>query len=84
MTRYFFHVLGQIRWEDEEGEEHPDLPAAYQCAVERLGALDREAPGKAKVDVSIQVTSGAGHTLFAVSAGQLLSPFPAPPGYWLH
>jgi len=68
MARYFFHLLGTIRWADEEGREFPDLPTARRWAVDRMVALETREDGAAR-SLSIQVTSADGVTLFAVSPG---------------
>ena len=69
MARYYFHLLGNIRWEDEEGQDFPDLSSACQSAIDRIGAVAVRA-GRAEADLSIQVTSDDGETLFAASLGQ--------------
>lgn len=84
MSRYFFHILGRVRWEDEEGQEFPDLPAAWQCAIARLGTVDCRRLGSRRAELSIQVTSEDGATLFAVSLAQPLSASGRSGRYWLH
>lgn len=76
MPRFYFHLLGSIRWEDEQGCELPGMDDACLRAIERAGEID----GGRASGLSIQVTGEDGKTIFAVSAGQ-------PPGsgrFWLH
>ena len=69
MARFYFHLLGNIRWEDGEGQDFPNLSSACQSAIERIGAAETRA-GRAEAGLSIQVTSDDGTTLFAASPGQ--------------
>ncbi|HTU13376.1 MAG TPA: hypothetical protein VMG08_20980 [Allosphingosinicella sp.] len=76
MTRYFFHLVGRSRWEDEQGEDFPDLATACRCAVKRFAGLSSSDPY-----LSIQLTARDGVTLFTVSPGR---PACAAGGHKLH
>lgn len=76
MPRFYFHLLGSSRWEDEEGCDLPDLHDACLRAIERAGAIEA---GMAS-GLSIQVTGPDGKTVFAVSTGQP----PRSSRFWLH
>jgi hypothetical protein len=64
MPRYFFHLVGEIPLQDEEGEDHATLAQALAHARQVAYELARNGTGGKYENVSILVMDGKGRELY--------------------
>lgn len=69
VPRFYFHLYDDGVLIDEEGQELPDLEAAYQRAVEnaREMACANIKAGFLNLDYSIEIEDGQGETVLVVT-----------------
>lgn len=76
MPRYFFHLRDDLDAEDNDGQELPDLPAAYAHAVKYaadMAAVSITEQRKINLRHRIEVTDERGEMLIAVAFGDVVT-----------